>query len=132
MAEGPGGYATTMATADDDAVRPTPTPPVDHEVRRTRASRAWVTLSATAVLAIALVIFIVQNSQSVRIRFVTVSGSVPLAAGLLAAAVLGALVLLIPGATRMAQLRRAAGRHRRHDRDQSRRADQTPPKSGRI
>ena len=78
----------------------------------TRASALWTALGTAVVLAILLLIFIFQNARSVPVHFVGLSGHVPLAVGLLVSAVAGALIVLIPGIIRMAQLRRTARRHR--------------------
>lgn len=83
-----------------------------HRVRSTRASVLWTALGAAVILAILLLIFIVQNGRSVPVHFIGASGHFPLALGLLASAVAGALIVLIPGVIRMAQLRRTARRHR--------------------
>ncbi|MDA8301177.1 MAG: hypothetical protein M0005_06450 [Actinomycetota bacterium] len=72
----------------------TPAPVAPTGVVSTRAGRAWVeVLPALLILALILV-FIFQNSQSAKVSFVTVSGRLPLAIALLAAATLGALVVL--------------------------------------
>ena len=86
-----------------------------HKVRRTRASSTWTALVMAVILTIALLIFIVQNGNHVPIHFLGANGRFPLALGLLASAVAGALVVLIPGLVRMAQLRRTARRHRSSD-----------------
>jgi uncharacterized integral membrane protein len=64
------------------------------------------------VLLIALLIFIFQNLEDVKVTFLFFHGSVPLALSLLGAAIAGALVVLAIGVARMIQLRRAARRHR--------------------
>lgn len=63
------------------------------------------------VFLIALIIFIVQNSQRVQVSFVTLHGHISLALSLLAAAVLGALFVLCLGAVRIVQLRHLARRN---------------------
>ncbi|HET6874173.1 MAG TPA: lipopolysaccharide assembly protein LapA domain-containing protein [Acidimicrobiales bacterium] len=78
----------------------------------TRASAVWTGLGVAVVLTILLLVFIVQNARSVPVHFLGVGGHFPLALGLLASAVAGALIVLIPGVIRMAQLRRTARRHR--------------------
>lgn len=76
-------------------------------VRRTRAGAWWAGLIAAAILAIALLIFISQNSQDATINYLGFSGQVSLAVALLSAAAGGMLLVAIPGAVRMAQLRGA-------------------------
>jgi len=77
-------------------------------VPRTRAGAAWVAICAAAVVFLALIIFIAQNTASTQITFLGLHGSLPLAAALLAAALAGAGLVLVIGTTRIAQLRRLA------------------------
>jgi lipopolysaccharide assembly protein A len=60
-------------------------------------------------------VFILENSQQVNIGYFGAHGHLPLGVALLLAAVLGILLVVIPGAGRMIQLRRTARRHRRAD-----------------
>jgi uncharacterized integral membrane protein len=62
-------------------------------------------LIVAVVLGIALVDFLVQNTHLVRIEFFSVSGRVPTAVALLAAALAGAAVVLVVGVSRIGQLR---------------------------
>ena len=87
------------------------------EARRTRVSAAWLLTGLGALLLLLLVIFIAQNSQHVTVHFLGANGSMSLAVGLLAAGVAGALIVLLVGAVRITQLRLAARRHTRRDRD---------------
>ena len=84
----------------------------DHgKVRTTRAGAWWTALVAAAVISILILVFIVQNGESVAIRFLGFEGELPLAVALIAAAVAGALVVAIPGVFRIVQLRRALARN---------------------
>jgi uncharacterized integral membrane protein len=76
-------------------------------VKRTRVSALWVAIIVAALLMIALLIFIAQNSTSVTIHFLGFSGQISLAVALLLAAVGGVLLVAIPGTARIVQLRRA-------------------------
>ena len=67
----------------------------------------WVAIIVAALLMIALLIFIAQNSTSVMIHFLGFSGQISLAVALLLAAVGGVLLVAIPGTARIVQLRRA-------------------------
>ena len=67
----------------------------------------------SVLVLIALIIFIAQNSGSVRVSFVSLHGRFPLAVSLLAAAAAGCVVTLILGTTRILQLRRIVRRRRR-------------------
>ncbi|HYN96365.1 MAG TPA: lipopolysaccharide assembly protein LapA domain-containing protein [Pilimelia sp.] len=82
-------------------------------VPRTRAGAAWVGSCAAAVVFLALIIFIAQNTANTQIAFLGLEGTLPLAAALLAAALAGAVLTLVIGTTRITQLRRLA-RGRRH------------------
>jgi uncharacterized integral membrane protein len=76
-------------------------------VKPTRISAVWVGLIIAALVMIALLIFIAQNSNSVTLHFLGFSGGVSLAVALLLAAVGGVLLVAIPGTARIVQLRRA-------------------------
>ena len=55
-----------------------------------------------------LLIFILQNSAPVQIIFLNWTGALPTGVALLFAAIAGVLLVALPGAARMLQLRRAA------------------------
>jgi uncharacterized integral membrane protein len=76
------------------------------EVPLTRAGAAWVGLSAAAVVAILLIIFLVQNTHQVQVNFLGMSTSTSLALMLLIAAVAGIFLTSVLGTARMVQLRR--------------------------
>lgn len=76
-------------------------------VKATRTSIVWVGLVASALVMIALLIFIAQNSTTVTIHFLGFSGRISLAVALLLAAVGGVVLVAIPGTARIVQLRRA-------------------------
>jgi uncharacterized integral membrane protein len=89
-----------------------------HTIQPTRTSMVWTMVGLGVVLLVAMLVFILQNGQRVRVRLLMVDGTLPLGVGLLLAALLGALLVLVAGAARVLQLRVVARRHRR--------ADQTP------
>ena len=76
------------------------------EVPLTRAGAAWVGVSAAAVVAILLIIFLVQNTHQVQVNFLGMSTSTSLALMLLIAAVAGIFITVVLGTARMVQLRR--------------------------
>src|SRR5512132_400332 len=86
-----------------------------HTVEPTRTSMVWTMVGTGVVLLAAILVFILQNGQRVRVRFLTVDGTLPLGVALLFAALLGALLVLVAGAARVLQLRVVARRHRRTD-----------------
>jgi lipopolysaccharide assembly protein A len=84
-----------------------------HVARRTRTGLAWVAAALSAVVLLLLLIFILENGQQVDIAYFGAHGHLPLGVALLLAAVLGILLVVIPGAGRIIQLRRTARRHRK-------------------
>ena len=76
------------------------------QVPLTRAGAAWMGVSAAALVAIMLIIFLVQNTHRVNVNFLWMSTSTSLALMLLIAAVGAVLITVILGTTRMVQLRR--------------------------
>jgi putative membrane protein len=88
--------------------------------RRTRLSGAWTAIVVGLVALGVILVFILQNQQSVEVTFLAFSGHLPLAVALLFALILGAVVVFAFGAARIIQLRRVAGRARRA-------ASSTPP-----
>ena len=87
----------------------------EHTIEPTRTSMVWTMVGIGVVLLVAILVFILQNSQRVRMQFLMVNGTLPLGVALLFAALLGALLVLVAGAARVLQLRVVARRHRRSD-----------------
>jgi uncharacterized integral membrane protein len=77
-------------------------------VQRTRAASFWVSVVITALILIALIIFLAQNSREISIHFLGWKGHISQAIALLIAAVCGALLVAIPASIRILQLRRGA------------------------
>ena len=107
----------TQAQADDSlgesrpAERPSPPPP--SAPPRTRTSAAFKSLVAAAIVLILLLVFILENTQSVKISYFGASGHMPLGVALLLAAAGGALLIAVVGTLRITQLRRHSKRQRR-------------------
>lgn len=80
-------------------------------VKRTRAATAWASAVALALVTILFVVFVVENSQSISVNFLWMDGRISAAAALLIAAVAGSLLVGIPAAVRIAQLRRSLKRN---------------------
>jgi len=80
-------------------------------VRATKVSGLWIGLIATALFVILLIIFIAQNSRRVTLHFFGWQGQFSLALTILLSAVLGVLLVAIPGSLRIMQLRRALRRN---------------------
>ena len=81
--------------------------------RRTRLSGAWTAVVVGLIALLVILVFILQNQQSVQVSFLLFSGHLPLAVALLFAMILGALIVFAFGAARILQLRMVAGRARR-------------------
>ena len=80
---------------------------------RTRLSGAWTAVVAGVVVLVVILIFILQNQQTVDVSFLVFRGHLPLAVALLFAMILGALIVFTFGAARLLQLRIVAARARR-------------------
>jgi uncharacterized integral membrane protein len=105
---GPAEAAPTEA-APTGASTDTNAPP-----RATAAGRVWIGLTVGVVLVVLLIIFIAENSGSVTVSFLGAHGKISLGLAMLAAAVVGAVVTLLVGTTRILQLRREVRRHVHH------------------
>jgi uncharacterized integral membrane protein len=81
--------------------------------RRTRLSGSWTALLVGILALVLVLVFILQNLQSVDLSFLVFHGRLPLAVALLFAVVLGAVIVVAFGAARIAQLRIVARRGRR-------------------
>jgi uncharacterized integral membrane protein len=82
-------------------------------VKHTRTGGVWVAAIIGAVILLLLLIFILQNSQHVRISYLGAHGHLPLGVALILAAVCGALLIVIPGSLRIVELRRVRRKKRR-------------------
>lgn len=81
--------------------------------RRTRLSGAWTAIVVGLIALVVILVFILQNQQSVEVTFLMFTGHLPLAVALLFALMLGAVIVFAFGAARILQLRMVAGRARR-------------------
>lgn len=99
------------------AIPPQPRAPTGthHRLHRTRMGVVWAGLALSAVVLLLLLVFILENGQSATVSYFGAHGHLPLGVALLLAAVAGALLVTIPSAGRILQLRRTAHRHRRID-----------------
>ncbi|GAA0794465.1 lipopolysaccharide assembly protein LapA domain-containing protein [Spirilliplanes yamanashiensis] len=111
------GVGPVGADGDAPAVREGIGPVTQHPehvetVRPRPGTRTWVVGLLTALVLVALIVFIAQNTARAEISFLGFSGSLPLAAALLAAALAGGLLTVTVSATRATVRRRAARRGR--------------------
>ena len=100
------GVPAQPAPIEPATVAPTQVAPVRPTVPVTRTGTIWVTVCAAALLTVALIVFLVQNTRTVKVHFLGLSGSTSLALMLLIAAVTGVLLTLVIGSVRILQLRR--------------------------
>ena len=89
---------------------PAPEKPV---LPHTKTQGLWLAALGFVLLLLLLVVFLLQNGQSVEVSYLGASGHQPLAVAMLLSAVAGALLVAIAGAARNLQLRRTARRERR-------------------
>jgi uncharacterized integral membrane protein len=106
----------TVPPAENAASAPPPAepstaPPVQRDpLRRSRASNFWIAVVGFGVLLVLLVIFILQNRQSVEVSYLGLNGHMPLAAAMLISVAAGLLLAAIAGSVRILQLRRRVRR----------------------
>lgn len=81
------------------------------KVRGSRFGGLWIGLIVAALVLVLLLVFIVQNSQSVRIDFFGWSGHLSVAVAILLGVAAGALLVALPGTVRILQLRRQVRKH---------------------
>ena len=106
VGEGP----TQPVPGPDTPGTPSPGTPGTAPVRRSRSGGLWVGLILSALVLLFLLVFILQNGAPVQISFFAFQGTLPVGVALLLAAILGILLVAIPGSVRILQLRRAARR----------------------
>ncbi|WP_410564113.1 lipopolysaccharide assembly LapA domain-containing protein [Amycolatopsis sp. cmx-4-61] len=91
-------------------VRPAPARPASApaKIKRTRISGTWVAVIAGLLVLVLLLIFILQNLDSVTVHFFGGEGSLPLAIAMLFSAIGGAALVALIGGARILQLRKQA------------------------
>lgn len=100
------GAAAQQAAAQQAAAQQQA--PVKPNRRPTRIGAAWVALIVAAIVLIFLLIFIVQNSGPVQVRYFGFEGTMSLGVAMLFAAVAGALTAGLLGTVRILQMRKRA------------------------
>ena len=91
-------------------VQPATGRPRPAKSRPTRISGTWVAVIAGLLVLVVLLIFILQNLDSVTVRFFGAEGSLPLAIAMLFSAIGGAALVALIGGARILQLRKQARR----------------------
>ncbi|GAB2512827.1 hypothetical protein CATRI_08100 [Corynebacterium atrinae] len=94
-------YAEEPAVVDTTTVvAPKP------KVKSSLAGSTWAALIIGALLLILLLVFILQNQQSIELNLFAWSFSFPAGIGYLFSAITGALIMALVGGVRMLELRR--------------------------
>jgi uncharacterized integral membrane protein len=106
----PGSAQPAPARAVPAETAPTAPPAERDPLRRSRASNFWIAIVGFGVLLVLLVIFILQNRQSVNVSYLGFNGHMPLAAAMLISVAAGLLLTAIAGSVRILQLRRRVRR----------------------
>ncbi len=97
---------TPQAPRTTQAERPG-SPRVEQAYRRARhASGWWVRMAIAVIVLVVLLVFIIENLQTVNIAFFGAHWQLPLGVAILLAAVCGVLLVLVPSFGRIIQLRR--------------------------
>lgn len=89
------------------------TPSTPAKKRPTRVSGAWISAIVAIVLLAFLLVFILQNLNSVTVNFLGMSGSLPIGIAMLLAALGGMIVIALVGGARILQLKKAGRRARK-------------------
>ncbi|MFD4292739.1 lipopolysaccharide assembly protein LapA domain-containing protein [Rhodococcus sp. NPDC058505] len=98
----PGPHPAASGTAD--------TPPGHPRLGHTKAAATWTGLVIGTLVLILLLVFILQNLDSVTWNLFWWEFSLPLGVSLLLAAIAGALIMALAGGVRIMQIRRLAKR----------------------
>lgn len=105
--------AATPVPQETPVVEQQPATPVEQpkaqnnqEIKSSLAGGTWAALIAGALLLIVLLVFILQNQQSVTLTLFAWDFTLPAGVGFLLAAIAGALIMAMVGIVRMFQLRR--------------------------
>ncbi|OZD09431.1 hypothetical protein CH275_03190 [Rhodococcus sp. 06-235-1A] len=78
------------------------------DIAHTRTAALWTGLVVGAVVLVILLVFIVQNLDSVTVQIFAWQLDLPLGISMLLAAIAGALVMAMVGGARILQVRRSA------------------------
>jgi uncharacterized integral membrane protein len=102
----PAATVTPQATPEPSVTTPAGPAAPERPVAGTRTSAAWLGICLAAVILVVLIVFLLQNTNSVEVTFLWLHGRLPLAIALLIAGVGSALLTMIVGVARITQLRR--------------------------
>ncbi|MDV7086727.1 LapA family protein [Rhodococcus opacus] len=82
-------------------------------IKHTRTGATWTGLVIGILVLVLLLVFILQNLDSVVLELFVWEFTVPLGVTLLFAAIAGAVIMALVGGVRILQIRRAANRQRK-------------------
>ncbi|MGZ5398662.1 MAG: LapA family protein [Nocardioides sp.] len=82
-------------------------------LRASRTSGLWIAVAASGIVLVLLIVFIVQNTDPVNVRFLGWEGETPLAVAMMVATAAGLFLATIAGSLRILQLRRRIKRESR-------------------
>jgi uncharacterized integral membrane protein len=88
--------------------------PVNKEDSRSKIGTVWIALAAFVIILLLLLIFILQNSERVKIKYFGASGHIGFGVAMLLSAVAGAILTLLVGSARIIQLK-LAGKHHKNN-----------------
>ncbi|MFC9356938.1 lipopolysaccharide assembly LapA domain-containing protein [Rhodococcus sp. NPDC057014] len=117
----PAGRGPGTGPAPPDPAHPD-TPPAGTEhpdvarrkgIKHTRVGATWTGLVIGIIVLVLLLVFILQNLDSVTLELFAWEFTLPLGVTLLFAAIAGAVIMALAGGVRIIQIRRAANRQRR-------------------
>lgn len=104
------GYGEVASTNNEDFTNSTLDQTTDAQqkpqVKKSFAGSTWVALIVGAILLVLLLVFIMQNQENVQLQLFAWEMTFPIGAGMLIAAIAGALIMALVGGVRIIQLRR--------------------------
>jgi uncharacterized integral membrane protein len=114
MSDRPDDTTASDAARDtgDSTAAETPRPGKD-PLRGSATSRTWVVMVLLALVLVALVVFVAQNTQDVGVRFLGWTWHLPLAVEILGSVATGLVLAVCAGTLRILQLRRRVRRDNR-------------------
>ena len=97
-------------SSEASPIEESPRAPAEPDRPRTRTSTVWTAVVVLVASLILVLVFILQNLQTVAVSFLFFHGQLPLGVALLVAATLGGVIVVAAGAARVVQLRRSRRR----------------------
>ncbi|MFQ4150230.1 DUF1049 domain-containing protein [Arthrobacter sp. LAPM80] len=98
-------------TPENTPLNPASEPvPTKAPIKVTRASMMWVATAAGLLVLVLLIIFILQNQESVTLHYFGFNGTVAIGVGVFIGAVGGGIIVAVAGTARIIQLRTRARR----------------------